>query len=51
MRQHQADQYSCHRSPRRKREREKGEENLFEDIMAENFSNLGKETGMQIQET
>ena len=25
-------------------EREKGSENLFEDIIAENFPNLGKET-------
>ena len=31
-------------------EREKGVENWFEKIIAENFSNLGKETGIQIQE-
>ena len=28
----------------------KGEEDLFEQIIAENFSNLGKETGIQVQE-
>ena len=31
-------------------EREKRAENLFEEIMAENFSNLGKETDIQVQE-
>ena len=31
-------------------EREKGEENLFEEIIAENLLNLGKETDIQIQE-
>ena len=31
-------------------EREKGVENLFEEIMATNFSNLGKETDIQFQE-
>ena len=31
-------------------EREKGAENLFEEIIAENFSNLGNETDIQIQE-
>ena len=31
-------------------EREKGTENLSEEIMAENFHNLVKETGMQVQE-
>ena len=30
--------------------REKGAENLREDIMAENFPNLGKKTETQIQE-
>ena len=28
----------------RRRERDKGEENVFEDIIAENFPNLGKVT-------
>ena len=31
-------------------EREKGAENLFEKIIAENFPNLGKETDIQVQE-
>ena len=31
-------------------ERERGEENLFEEIIAENFPNLGKETDIEIQE-
>ena len=30
-------------------EREKGIENVFEEIMAENFPNLKKETDMQVQ--
>jgi hypothetical protein len=33
-----------------KEERERGEENIFEDIIAENFPNLGKETDIHIQE-
>jgi len=32
-----------HRGPRRRRRREKGAENLFEEIRAENFPNLEKE--------
>ena len=31
-------------------ERDKGAENLFEEIIAENFPNLRKETDIQIQE-
>ena len=31
-------------------ERARGPESIFEQIIAENFSNLGKETGIQIQE-
>ena len=31
-------------------EREKGPENMFEEIIAENFSNMGKETVTQVQE-
>ena len=31
-------------------EREKGTENIFEDIIPENFTNLGKETEIQVQE-
>lgn len=30
---------------------EKGTENLFEEILSENFTNLGKETDIQAQET
>ena len=29
---------------------EGGAENLFEEIIAEKFTNLGKETGIQVQE-
>ena len=32
------------------KEREKEEENLLEDIIAENFQNVGKETEIQVQE-
>ena len=32
-------------------EREKGAENFFEEIIAEKFLNLEKETDIQIQET
>ena len=39
-----------YRGPRRRREREKGTENLFEERTAENFPNLGKETDIEIQE-
>ena len=31
-------------------ERETGAENIFEDIIAKNFPNLGKETNIQVQE-
>ena len=31
------------------RERERGPQSIFEQIIAENFPNLGKETGIQIQ--
>ena len=33
-----------------KEEREKGKEKIFDDIIAENFPNLEKETDIQIQE-
>jgi len=33
-----------------KRRREKGAENIFEEIMADNFPNQGKETDTHIQE-
>ena len=32
-------------------EKNRGPESIFEQIIAENFPNLGKETGIQIQET
>ena len=38
------------RDSRRGKKREKGMENIFEEIMAENFPNLKKETDVQIQE-
>ena len=38
------------RSSRRRRERE-SVQNVFENIMAENFPNLKKETDIQVQET
>ena len=34
-----------------RRRKEKGAENLFEEITAENFPNLKKKTGIQVQET
>ena len=36
--------------PRRKREREKGPEKLFEEIITENFLNMGKKIVNQVQE-
>lgn len=47
MLHHQATQYI--RVPRRRRQ--KGAENVFEEIRAENFPNLGKKRDIQIQET
>lgn len=38
-----------YRGPERE-EREKGPEKLFEEILAENFTNLKKETDIQVQE-
>ena len=35
---------------KRLRERERRPQSIFEQIIAENFPNLGKETGIQIQE-
>ena len=32
------------------RERERGPQSIFEQVISENFPNLGKETGIQIQE-
>ena len=44
LRPYQAYSLSHYRGP--KRRRKKGTENTFEDIMAENFSTLGKEIGI-----
>ena len=38
------------RDRERERERERESEDIFEQIIAENFSNLGKETGIHIKE-
>ena len=48
MGHHQVDQYSHYQGPRRRRQ--KGAENLFEEIIAKKFPNLGKKTDTQIQE-
>ena len=42
-------QYSDYSSPGRRRERERPEK-IFEEIIAENFPNMGKETVTQVQE-
>ena len=49
MGQHQADQHSSYKDPRRKGEREKAE-TLFEEIMAENFPHLAQDKNLQFQE-
>ena len=36
-------QHSHYKGPRRKRERERGPEKIFEEIMAKNFPKVGKE--------
>ena len=46
MEKHQAYYYSYCSNPRSRREREKG--TLFEEIMAENFHNLAKETDIHV---
>ena len=38
------------RVPERREEREKGPEKIFEEIIAENFPNMGKEIVNQVQE-
>ena len=42
-------QRSHYRGPRREEE-EKGPEKIFDNIIAENFLNMGKETVTQVQE-
>ena len=43
-------QHLYYRGARRRREREKGTEKIFQEIIAENFPNMGKEPLTQIQE-
>ena len=43
-------QHLHYRGPRRRRERDKGPEKIFEEIRADNFPNVGKETVNQVQE-
>ena len=42
-------QHSNYRGPR-KREKKKGSEKIFEEIIVENFPNMGKEIATQVQE-
>ena len=43
-------QHPYYRGARRRREREKGTEKKFQEIIAKNFPNMGKESLTQIQE-
>ena len=43
-------QHLHYRDARRRRERDKGLEKIFKEIIAENFPNMGKESFTQIQE-
>ena len=43
-------QHSHYRCPRRRRERERTRENIWREIIAENFPNMGKEIVNQVQE-
>ena len=43
-------QHLYYRGTRRRREREKGTEKIFQEIIAENFPNMGKEPLTQIQD-
>ena len=43
-------QHLHYRGPRRRREREKGPEKIFEEIIPEKFPNMGKEIINQVQE-
>ena len=43
-------QHSHYRGPRRRRQREKGPEKIFVEIIVENFPNMGKEIATQLQE-
>ena len=44
-------QHLNHRSPRRRRQKEKGHEKILEEIIVENFPKMGKEIATQVQET
>ena len=44
-------QHLYYRGARRRKEREKETEKIFQEIIAENFPNMGKESLTQIQET
>ena len=43
-------QHSHYRGPRRRRETERRLKEIFEEVIAENFPNMGKETVKQVQE-
>ena len=43
-------QHSHYRGPRRRREREKEPEKIFEEIIVENFPNMGKGIVSQVQQ-
>ena len=43
-------QHSNYRGPTRRREKKKGTEKIFEEIIAENFPNMRKEIVNQVQE-
>ena len=43
-------QNSHYRGPRRRREREKGPEKIFEEIIVKDFPNMGKEIATEVQE-
>ena len=43
-------QHSHYRDSRRRREREKGPEKIFAEIIDDNFPNMGKEIATQVQE-
>ena len=50
MKYHPKTQYTHYKSIKRRKEREKGTESSFKEIMAENFPNLRKEMNLQVQE-
>ena len=48
MEHHQMEQHMHYRSPRRRREREKGAEKIFESVMDEKFPNVMKDIYLYI---